>query len=565
MGGETLLEELQRYVRFGPDEEEALRRLAPHARPYFREMAEAFYERLAGHEGARRVFSGPEQIERLKGTMVVWLEGLLTGPWDSDYYQRRARIGRRHVQIDLPQRYMFGAMDHIRIALSRIANLAYRDEVGQRLQVISAVHKILDIELAIMLESYREAFIEKVQYLERLEKANLERRLAVTSAQYDEVVEKGEALITTIDAAGGVLLFNAKCEAVTGVPRELAAGRPWLELFAPASEREAVAQRHGDALAGLPCHPYEGAVQTPDGAGRRVRWHFKTLVETEPPLLCAVGVDVTEEHDLAIRTRRAERLASLGTMAAGLAHEIRNPLNAAHLQLSVARRRLARSTGDSGAARAVELAGAEMARLAGLVEDFLQFARPQPLRLERADLRAFAHDTVALVAPEASAIDVELDLVAGPAVYTEVDREKMKQVLLNLVRNALEAAGSGGRVRIDVQTNEGWAVLTVEDNGRGFPEDAPIFEPFFTTKVGGTGLGLSIVHRIVADHGGTVSAASRPGNTTVFSVLLPIGHTERDRGTVTASILLASPKTTFFPAIPADDLRPTHPLRNRGK
>jgi len=534
VGGETLFEELKRYVRFGRDEEVALRQLAPHARPYFREIAEAFYERLSAHDAARRVFTGPEQIERLKGTMVVWLEGLVSGPWDEEYYQRRARIGRRHVQIELPQRYMFGAMDHIRIALSRIVNLSYRDEVGQRLQMIAAVHKILDMELAIMLESYREALIEKVQYLERLEKANLERRLAVTSAQYDEVVEKGEALITTIDAAGGILLFNAKCEEVTGVARAAAAGRPWLELFAPPAEREVVAQRHRDALVGLPCQPYEGAVQSPDGVGRRVRWHFKTLVETDPPLLCAVGVDVTGEHDLAVRTRRAERLASLGTMAAGLAHEIRNPLNAAHLQLSVARRRLARSTGDSGAARAVELAGEEMARLAGLVEDFLKFARPQPLRLERADLRAFAHDAAALVAPEASGLGVELEVGAGSPVYTEFDREKMQQVFLNLVRNALEAAGSGGVVRIDVQQSEGSALLTVEDNGRGFDEDAPIFEPFFTTKAGGTGLGLSIVHRIVADHGGTVSASSRPGNTTVFSVLLPIGHSERERGTLTA-------------------------------
>jgi PAS domain S-box-containing protein len=534
VGAETFFEELKRYVRFGRDEEAALRRLGPHTRPYFQEIAEAFYERLAGHEAARRVFSGPEQIERLKGTMVVWLEGLVTGPWDEAYFQRRARIGRRHVEIELPQRYMFGAMDHIRIALSRIVNLAYRDDIGQRLQVMAALHKLLDMELAIMLESYREAFIEKVQYLERLEKANLERRLAVTSAQYDEVVEKGEALIATIDASGFILLFNAKCEAVTGLTREAASGLLWLELFAPPSEREAVAARHRDALAGIPCHPYEGAVQTPDGVGRRVRWHFKTLLGPEAPLLCAIGMDVTEEYDLAVRTRRAERLASLGTMAAGLAHEIRNPLNAAHLQLSVARRRLARSTGDSGAARAVELAGAEMARLAGLVEDFLQFARPQPLRLDRIDLRGLAHDTVALVAPEASELGAELEVVPGPPVLTELDHEKMKQVLLNLVRNAIEAAGSGGRVRIDVQATGDSAVLTVEDNGRGFPENTPIFEPFFTTKAGGTGLGLAIVHRIVVDHGGTVSAASRPGNTTIFSVVLPIGHTERDRGTVTA-------------------------------
>ncbi len=180
MGAETFFEELKRYVRFGREEEAALRQLAPHARPSFHQIAESFYDRLSDHDGARRSFSSPEQIQRLKGTMVVWLEGLLTGPWDEAYYRRRARIGRRHVQIELPQHYIFGAMDHIRTALWQIADLAFPDDAGQRHQISGALHTILGIELAVMLETYREAFVEKI-----------ERRLAVSSAQYDEVVEKG--------------------------------------------------------------------------------------------------------------------------------------------------------------------------------------------------------------------------------------------------------------------------------------------------------------------------------------------------------------------------------------
>jgi signal transduction histidine kinase len=144
----------------------------------------------------------------------------------------------------------------------------------------------------------------------------------------------------------------------------------------------------------------------------------------------------------------------------------------------------------------------------------------------------FVRDTVFLLDQEAAGLGVTLELADGSPFFVEIDREKMKQVLLNLVRNALEAAG--GRVRIDVQEDGDSARITIEDNGPGFPEDAPIFEPFFTTKVGATGLGLAIVHRIVGDHGGTVSASSRPGNTTIFAIVLPIGHAKRDRGTVTA-------------------------------
>ena len=517
---ETFLEELRRYVGFAARDEGALRSLAPHADSHLHRIAEQFYDRLSQHEEARRVFSGPEQVERLKGMLQQWMRELMLGPWDEAYYQRRARIGRRHVQIALPQRYMFAAMDVIRIELASIAQAAFDADLEARTAVISALHRIIDIELAIMLETYREAFVHKVQHLERLEKVHLELRLALSEARYDEVVEKGEALITTMDLQGRILLFNAKCEAVTGMARAAAAGRPWLEVFVPAADRDAVAQAQRAALTGQRARPYEGPVEAAAGAPRRVRWTFTTLPGGAEPVTCAIGLDVTDEHDLAVRTRRAERLAALGTMAAGLAHEIRNPLNAAHLQLNVASRRLARGAHDEGVLQAVQLADSEMSRLAVLVEDFLRFARPQPLRLARTDLRAVAAATVDLVTPEAASASIALTLDPGEPVWAELDREKMTQVLLNLLRNAVEAGGPGGRVRVSVEGSGLGARLMVEDDGRGLPGDAPIFEPFFTTKEQGTGLGLSIVHRIVSDHGGTVEVDSRPGRT-LFAIILP--------------------------------------------
>jgi signal transduction histidine kinase len=256
-----------------------------------------------------------------------------------------------------------------------------------------------------------------------------------------------------------------------------------------------------------------------------VRWHFTTLPGRAEPALCAIGIDVTNEHDLSVRTRRAERLAALGTMAAGLAHEIRNPLNAAALQLSVARRKLARGPTNElePIDAAVGVAEGEMQRLAGLVDDFLQFARPQPLRLTLSDLRGVAQDVVELTAPEAAEKRISLTLAPGPAVPLELDVERIKQVLLNLIRNALEATGPSGHVVIAVGSSGSSAQLTVQDDGPGFATDAPIFEPFFTTKEQGTGLGLAIVHRIVMDHGGAVSAESRPGRT-VFRLSLPIAR-----------------------------------------
>jgi PAS domain S-box-containing protein len=530
---ETLFEELKRYVQFGPDDEEALRRFGPHAAPSFPAVVDEFYARLSAHDQALDIFSGPEQIERLKGSLRDWLELLFRGPWDEAYYQRRARIGRVHVRIELPQKYMFAAMDQIRVALSRIAATRLRHQAALRGRVLEALNKILDLELAIMLETYREDYIAAVRDLERLEKLELERQLAVSEARYDQIVEEAEAFITTVDRDGHVLLVNARCEEAIGVPRRKAVGSNWLELFVQPSDRRHAQERQEDALAGRTAPPFEGSVPHASGEpSRRIRWHFTTLPGAGGPHLCAIGFDVTEEHDLALRTRRAERLASLGTMAAGLAHEIRNPINAAHLQLNLARRRLTRAGGDPSVVRAIELADSEMTRLAVLVEDFLQFARPQPLRLATGDLRATVDATVALVGPEAEAIGVRVTVNPGDSVWAEFDDEKMKQVLLNLLRNAIEATAAGGEVSVMVEPGDEVACLNVVDQGRGVPSGAPIFEPFFTTKEQGTGLGLAIVHRIVSDHGGAVEVASQDGGTT-FSIWIPVGRA-RPPGTAAA-------------------------------
>ena len=518
---ETLFQEMKRYVRFGGEDEAALRRFAPHAAPHFAAIAEEFYERLVHHEEARQVFLDDAQIERLKGTLQVWMRLLLEGPWDEAYYEKRARIGRTHVKINLPQRYMFVSMDVIRISLLKVAADAFPE--GERIVVATALHKIVDLELAIMLETYAEASVARVQHLERIEKDMLTRQLALSEARYQEIVEKGEALIATWEPGRPIVLFNRRCEEVTGIDRATARRTSWYDIFG-IGVHDPLRAYEGELLAGKRVAPLETAIRDPGGREIRIRWHLTTLTEPDRTIVCAIGLDVTEEHALSIRTRRAERLASLGTMAAGLAHEIRNPLNSAHLQLTLLERRLGRAEPDVDASReAAKLAASEVKRLAALVGEFLDFARPQPLRRGQADLRQTAETIVSLVKPEAEKAGVALALEAGAPVRTEYDDEKIKQVLHNLVRNAIEATGPGGHVRVRVTAPGGDAVLEVEDDGPGIPTDAPVFEPFFTTKEAGTGLGLAIVHRIVSDHGGVVDIRRRPGLTTLAVSLPMIG------------------------------------------
>lgn len=166
---ETLFQELKRYVQWGPADEAALRALHPLASADLHRIADVFYRRILDHDEARKALEGGEsQVGRLKITLKAWMDMLLTGPWDEAYYERRARIGRVHVRIALPQHYMFGAMNVIRQELVEVATRHYRDRPDEQRLVRAALEKILDVELAIMLHTYREDLQAKHAKSERM-------------------------------------------------------------------------------------------------------------------------------------------------------------------------------------------------------------------------------------------------------------------------------------------------------------------------------------------------------------------------------------------------------------
>ncbi|OJT22580.1 histidine kinase [Archangium sp. Cb G35] len=165
---ETLFEELKRYVGFGADDEQALRCLHELARHEFPAISEIFYDRILQHEGARSALAGESQVGHLKVTLVAWMEQLLRGPWDEEYFLLRCRIGRMHVRIALPQHYMFGAMNILRQELNRIIDQRYVQQPAQLFAARMALGKILDLELAIMLHTYREDLLAQQARSERL-------------------------------------------------------------------------------------------------------------------------------------------------------------------------------------------------------------------------------------------------------------------------------------------------------------------------------------------------------------------------------------------------------------
>jgi signal transduction histidine kinase len=166
---ETLFEELKRYVGWNESDEAALRALHGPLTPHFPRVAEIFYDTILSHREAKQSLVGGEsQVGHLKVTLQRWMDTLLHGPWDEAYFESRARIGRYHVRIDLPQHYMFGAMNVVRRELGAVVNELYRDRPDERAAAERALGRILDLDLAVMLHTFREDLLAQHARAERL-------------------------------------------------------------------------------------------------------------------------------------------------------------------------------------------------------------------------------------------------------------------------------------------------------------------------------------------------------------------------------------------------------------
>jgi len=233
----------------------------------------------------------------------------------------------------------------------------------------------------------------------------------------------------------------------------------------------------------------------------------------------------SSDRKAVLRDHRAasDQLAAMTTLSSGLAHELRNPLNAAKLHLDVLRRRLSRTAAGAELTGPTELAYGELSRLSAMLNDFLAFAKPSPLHTVEQDLVAVMRQVVELELPiaERRGIDLRLETVR-PTLELRIDAAKLEQAIRNLVRNALEAAPTGGHVVVRIADESEAVHVRVIDDGPGIPEEirARMYEPFFSTKQSGTGLGMSIAKTSIAIQGGTIDVESSATGTT-FDVALP--------------------------------------------
>jgi signal transduction histidine kinase len=231
------------------------------------------------------------------------------------------------------------------------------------------------------------------------------------------------------------------------------------------------------------------------------------------------------------RAARQEKLASLGTLAAGVAHEIRNPLTAINVRLHSLKKSLGENSSEQEDALVI---GHEIQRLERIVQDFLQFARPGEPKLLTVSADSLLAKVRSLFSAQLEKASIRLQVESVPDVWVVADPHQIEQVLINLIQNAAESMEKGGTVTLRVRTGTARltgrtrpvVILEVNDTGTGIPPEVQkrMFDPFFTTKEEGTGLGLAIAARIIETHGGALECRSQVNRGTTFTILLP--HTK---------------------------------------
>ena len=336
------------------------------------------------------------------------------------------------------------------------------------------------------------------------------------------VIDNIPSGLLTIDTQGRVTLVNDAACAILGRTRGDTVGKPVRQVIGGIDGWEAKEGRD-DSRIPRPEIRYLRA----DGAEVFLGFSTSPMKDADERPIGRVVIfqDLTPIRQMEERVRIADRLAGVGELAAGLAHEIRNPL-ASIAGSSQMLRESAASSGESAAL--LDIIGRESQRLNGLITDFLAYAGPSQRNTMRLDVAVLLRDVAEAVrAGEAREKGVAVELAPLEPLPVEGDGEQLKQVTWNLVRNAVQAAPPGGKVTIGgfEQTRHGirYVVATVADTGGGISPGTleKIFNPFFTTKEGGTGLGLSISQRIVHQHKGFIEVRQAPGEGCVFSVFLP--------------------------------------------
>ncbi|MEC4890316.1 MAG: ATP-binding protein [Nitrospira sp.] len=354
----------------------------------------------------------------------------------------------------------------------------------------------------------------------------MSREILQDEGQFRRIVDAAPNGMLLVNQAGTIIMANACLLNLFGYQQDDLLGQP-VEILLPVPHRGEHPIQRSEFFAHMKARSMGGGKELfglrKDGTEFPVEIGLTPIDTAEGRCILASVVDITERKRLEAQLRRAERLAELGTLASGMAHEIGTPMN---VILGRAEYLLER-TKEEGTKKGLQTIVSQVERITRVMNQLLAFARRSPIERVSLDLRQTVQGSLDMFEERLvrSRIRVELSL---PEVcpLAHADRDQMSQVLINLIMNAIHAMPDGGVLRVSVEARPACVMLAVSDTGHGIPPDVlhKIFEPFFTTKEfgKGTGLGLTVVKGILEEHGGGIHVASEVGTGTTVTLSLPI-------------------------------------------
>jgi signal transduction histidine kinase len=373
-------------------------------------------------------------------------------------------------------------------------------------------------ELAIM--------ASKVSLLsERLRGAQFE--VSDLRGNFDRLLQDLEDAVFIFDRELRLVFASGSVEKFLGTDRTGFAGKSLPDIFPPNTTLGLIVAQA--AQTGRPIRNRRAPIAAAGQTGAAVVVMLSVdMLETLPGGATGSGLlvrlrDPEAQRKLGRELQTADRLAAISRISGGVAHEVKNPLNAILLHVEVAKAKLAR--GDTDVNPQMEIISREILRLDRVVKTFLDFTRPMELKLSTVPLQKLVNEIVDLARPQAETLKIRV-LVAQDAegVDVRVDSDLIKQAVLNIVVNAMQAMPDGGELRFESSATEDSAEIRISDSGVGIPPQLreKIFTLYFTTKKEGSGIGLAMTFRIVQLHDGTIDFKSEPGRGTSFSIRLPI-------------------------------------------
>lgn len=349
---------------------------------------------------------------------------------------------------------------------------------------------------------------------------NLAQALRETRTLNDLIIENAADGVIAIDRQGDVTTMNPAAEVITGYQRHELVGQPYSMLFDNTQFYSPVLDtlEHGTEHVALEIS-FPGRDRTIELSVTTSRIH-----NTHGEMIGALVIfsDLTARKETQRRMAQAERLATLGELMAGVAHEVRNPLTAIRGYVQILRQQ----TSDPIHQEYLSVVLKEIDSINKVIQQLLEFSRPRHSQWQQVSLNALVEETLVLV--QTAGVQARVDFISeldNELSPINADRELLKQVLLNILINAVQAISARGKIRIQTwQYSDSQQAISIEDNGCGIDLSLQkkIFDPFFTTKASGTGLGLALSQRIINAHQGDIRVASLPGYGATFTLILPI-------------------------------------------